>query len=48
MRLDGAPVGDPNDLQRPMVADLIGREVAIAVVRGGEVVELSLVPVELS
>jgi S1-C subfamily serine protease len=48
VRLDGDPVGGPNDLQRTMVAALIGRQVAVSVVRGGEVVELSLVPVELS
>ncbi len=46
VRLDGDPVGGPNDLQRTMVAALIGRQVVV--VRGGEVVELSLVPVELS
>jgi serine protease Do len=48
VRLDGEPVGGPNDLQRTMVADLIGRQVAVSLVRGGEVVEHSLVPVELS
>jgi S1-C subfamily serine protease len=36
-----------NDLQRLMVADLIGREVRIAVVRGGRRLELTVVPSEL-
>ena len=40
VRLDGDPVEGPNDLQRTMVAALIGRQVAVSVVRGGEVVEL--------
>ena len=44
----GAPVTGVNDLQRLMVADLIGREVRIAVVRGGRRVELTVVPTELT
>ena len=43
----GAPVTGVNDLQRLMVADLIGREVRIAVVRGGRRLELTVVPSEL-
>jgi serine protease Do len=48
VRLDGEPVSGPNDLQRAMVAGLIGSTVAVSVVRGSELLELSLVPVELS
>ena len=45
--VEGAPVTGVNDLQRLMVADLIGREVRIAVVRGGRRQELTVVPTEL-
>jgi S1-C subfamily serine protease len=45
--VEGAPVTGVNDLQRLMVADLIGREVRIAVVRGGRRLELTVVPTEL-
>jgi serine protease Do len=44
----GSPVAGVDDLQRLMVADLIGREVRIAVVRGGRRVELTVVPTELT
>ena len=46
--VDGAPVAGVNDLQRLMVADLIGRDVRLAVVRGGQRVELTVVPTELT
>jgi serine protease Do len=46
--VDGAPVSGVDDLQRLMVAELIGREVHIAVVRGSRRVELSVVPTELT
>ena len=45
--VEGAPVTGVNDLQRLMVADLIGRDVRIAVVRGGRRLELTVVPTEL-
>jgi serine protease Do len=46
--VDGAPVSGVDDLQRLMVAELIGREVRIAVVRGSRRVELTVVPAELT
>jgi serine protease Do len=46
--VDGAPVSGVDDLQRLMVAELIGREVHIAVVRGSRRVELTVVPTELT
>ena len=46
--VEGHPVTGVNDLQRLMVAELIGREVRIAVVRGGrrKNLELTVVPTE--
>jgi S1-C subfamily serine protease len=46
--VDGAPVAGVNDLQRLMVADLIGRDVRLGVVRGGRRVELTVIPAELT
>jgi serine protease Do len=46
--VDGAPVSGVDDLQRLMVAELIGREIRIAVVRGSRRVELTVVPAELT
>jgi len=43
----GTAVEGVSDLQRLMVADLIDVSVAVSVVRGGSVLELELVPVEL-
>jgi len=45
--LDGAPLEDVGDLQRLMVADLIGSRVSATVVRDGDQREIELVPVEL-
>jgi S1-C subfamily serine protease len=47
VELDGVRLDDVNLLQRMMVAELIGRQVPVTVVRGGRVVELELVPAEL-
>jgi S1-C subfamily serine protease len=47
LELDGTPLGRVEDLQRLMVAELIGTEVAVRVLRQGREVELSLVPDEL-
>jgi serine protease Do len=44
--LDGAPTASVDDVQRLMVEDLIGRPVAVRVVRSGRVLELRLVPAE--
>jgi S1-C subfamily serine protease len=46
--LDGHPVEGVGDLQRLMVADLIERAVTIRVRRDGEVLSLSIRPVELA
>jgi S1-C subfamily serine protease len=45
--LDGQPVGGVDDLQRLMTAELIGSSVPASVVRGGDLLELVLAPVEL-
>ena len=45
--LDGAPLEDVGDLQRLMVAELIGSRVVATVVRDGEHLRVELVPVEL-
>src|SRR5918999_538418 len=47
IEVNGAPVEDVNDLQRLMVADLIGSKVVATVVRGGREQEVTLVPLEL-
>jgi S1-C subfamily serine protease len=44
----GRPVGRMDDLQRLMVAELIGRPVPVTVIRSGRRVELELVPDELN
>ena len=45
--VDGAPIDGVDALHRLMVDDAIGREVRLGVVRGGELREILLVPVEL-
>jgi S1-C subfamily serine protease len=47
LAVDDEEVADVEDLQRLMVAELIGRGVAVRVLRGGRVVRLELVPEEL-
>ncbi|MGB2874052.1 MAG: trypsin-like peptidase domain-containing protein [Gaiellaceae bacterium] len=47
VELDGAPVGDVNDIQRLMVVDRIGARVPVRVLREGRELELELVPTEL-
>jgi serine protease Do len=47
IEVDGTQVDDVNELQRLMVAELIGRRVPVTVVRGSRAVELELVPAEL-
>jgi S1-C subfamily serine protease len=47
VELDGQRVRDVGDLQRMMVAELIGARVQAAVIRQGKTVRLELVPVEL-
>ena len=48
VELDGTPIGDVDDLQRLMVAELIGRRLTASVVRAGRLVRLELVPAELT
>jgi S1-C subfamily serine protease len=45
--VDGVPVEDAGDLQRLMVGDRIGRRITIRAFRGGELLELTVVPAEL-
>jgi S1-C subfamily serine protease len=46
--VDGGAVETVSDLQRLMVAELIGAPVAISVYRQGRAIELELVPIELT
>jgi S1-C subfamily serine protease len=45
--VNGAPVRNAEDLQRLMVAEAIGRTVAIRVYRGGATVTVEATPIEL-
>jgi serine protease Do len=45
--LDGTPITSVSDLQRLLVAELIGQRVALGIIRGGEELTLDLRPVEL-
>jgi S1-C subfamily serine protease len=45
--VDGVPVADAGDLQRLMVGERIGRPLVVRAFRGGELLELTVVPVEL-
>jgi S1-C subfamily serine protease len=45
--LDGMPVEDAGDLQRLMVGERIGRQITVRAFRGGELLELDVVPAEL-
>jgi S1-C subfamily serine protease len=47
LELDGAAVARVEDLQQLMVADLIGVEIAVRILRQGRELELTLVPDEL-
>src|SRR5262249_2373686 len=47
VELDGRPTEDAADLQRMMVAELIGRRVEASVWRSGADIQLTLVPAEL-
>ena len=48
VEVDGARVTSVSDLQRLMVAELIGARVDVAVLRRGELTRLELVPIELT
>jgi S1-C subfamily serine protease len=45
--VDGVPVEDAGDLQRLMVSERIGRPINVRAFRGGELLELTVVPAEL-
>jgi S1-C subfamily serine protease len=45
--VDGVPVADAGDLQRLMVDERIGRPLTVRAFRGGDLLELTVVPVEL-
>ncbi|MGH2488604.1 MAG: S1C family serine protease [Candidatus Limnocylindria bacterium] len=45
--VDGQAVGDASDLQRLMVGETIGKPLALRVLRLGELLDLTIVPVEL-
>ncbi|HET6750081.1 MAG TPA: trypsin-like peptidase domain-containing protein [Actinomycetes bacterium] len=45
--VDGMPVEDAGDLQRLMVGERIGRQITVRAFRGGELLELDVVPAEL-
>jgi S1-C subfamily serine protease len=45
--VDGTPVEDAGDLQRLMVGERIGRQITVRAFRGGELLELNVVPAEL-
>jgi S1-C subfamily serine protease len=45
--VDGTPVADAGALQRLMGTEAIGRPMRVRVFRGGELIELTVVPVEL-
>jgi S1-C subfamily serine protease len=48
VEVDGTAIGGVDDLQRLMVAELIGRPMTASVVRAGRLVRVELVPVELT
>jgi S1-C subfamily serine protease len=45
--VNGTPTGRVEDLQRLMVAELIGSPVTVRILRAGRPLELELVPAEL-
>ncbi|HSS81166.1 MAG TPA: trypsin-like peptidase domain-containing protein [Gaiellaceae bacterium] len=47
VELDGSPVADVGDIQRLMAVEKIGAAVPVRVLRGGQELELALVPAEL-
>ena len=48
VEVDGARVNDVGDLQRMMVAELIGARVPVTIIRHGQTLRLELVPIELA
>jgi S1-C subfamily serine protease len=48
LELAGVPVNDVGDIQRVMVGDMIGGRIDITLFRDGRILELPIVPVELT
>ena len=48
LEVDNHPVGDAGDLQRLMIADAIGRQMVLHILRGGTELELRAIPDELA
>ena len=46
--VDGRPLDSAGDLQRLMLNDVIGRAVVLRIVRGDQVLELDVIPIELN
>ena len=47
LEVDGIPIEDAGDIQGLMTAELIDKEITVQVFRGGDIVSLRPVPVEL-
>ena len=47
LAVDDVPTEDAGDLQRALVSDKIGHTVRLRVLRGGEVLDVDVVPAEL-
>jgi S1-C subfamily serine protease len=47
LEVDGIPIEDAGDIQRLMTSELIDKEITVRVFRGGDIVSLRPVPVEL-
>jgi S1-C subfamily serine protease len=46
--VDGQPLNNAGDLQRLMLSNVIGRSVALRVLRGDQILDLDVTPIELS
>jgi hypothetical protein len=46
--MDGSPTGDVGELQRAMNAGAIGRTMHLRVLRGDRVIDLDVIPTELT
>ena len=46
--VDGRPLDSAGDLQRLMLNDVIGRAVVLRILRGDQVLELEVIPIELN
>jgi S1-C subfamily serine protease len=48
LAVDGSPMEDAGDLQRRMVSNAIGRKLQLRVLRGDQVMDISVIPTELN